>query len=142
MGNKEGGCKMRGSTAYPGTCSGVGFPLGGTFEIAWVKATFHVDPAFVGTTIAAITINEQQYLQEQIAGGQDVVLEGRIGPVNTDHITVGLYPPSATIWDVTLEWADEAQAPAGVFAWLKKFWYVPTGGGIVGLALLWRKVRK
>ena len=37
---------------------------------------------------------------------------------------------------------DDEEPPDKVQDWLKKYWYLPTGGGIVGLALLWRKMRK
>lgn len=107
---------MKGQGSWAPPCGGCHFPLGQTVEVAWAKVTFHVDPAFTGTTTAIVWMGaSQKALQKQITGGQDVVMEGRVGPISTDYIAVGMEPRVATIWDIKVEWADKAQAPAAGF---------------------------
>lgn len=111
---------MKGQSSYAPPCGGVNFP-GVNQEVAWAKASFHVDS---GSTTAAIKVNGVTVAEKAISAGQNVVLEGKITPVQATDLLVGLYPVTAIISNIKVEWADAAQAPAdvgvgGIWEWIK-----------------------
>lgn len=112
---------MKGTNTSAPSCGGVGFP-GINQEVAWVKASFHVDS---GSTTVTVKVNGSVDVGSKVVSeGQNVVIEGRISPIQATDILVGLYPVAASISNVRIEYADAAQAPAGdglggIFEWIK-----------------------
>lgn len=129
---------MKGQSSYTPSCGGVNFP-GINQEVAWAKASFHVDS---GSTTAALKVDGVSVAEKAISAGQNVVLEGKITPVQASAILVGLYPVAASISNIKVEWADAAQAPAdgdlgGVWEWIKAN-PVIVGAIVVGVYLVAR----
>lgn len=130
---------MKGQNSYAPSCGGINFP-GVNQEVAWAKASFHVDS---GSTTAVLSIDGVTVAEKAISAGQDVVLEGKITPVQATDLLVGLYPVTASISNIKVEWADAAQAPAdvgvgGIWEWIKANPLL-VGAIVVGVYLVARK---
>ena len=110
---------MRGSYNYLPSTGGVSWPGVGQ-EVAWAKASFHVDN---GAFTVELSVDGILVGSKAVTGGTDVVIEGTISPIAATNIALGLYPVAGSISNITFEWADADQAPStglgSIFDWIK-----------------------